>query len=108
MTYLDSKELKVFILDLYNRYINGENIDETAKKIFLDYVGSEDFIEKELHEAILYLETIGWNLNPSKIEAKKILEELKEEEKYTKEETARRFVREGYGLEWEDYEWVIK
>ena len=80
MKHLDQKELKEFVFDLYNRYINGENVSETAKKIFLDYVGSEEFIEKELYEAILYLETIGWKLGDSKEDSIKILNSLKKKE----------------------------
>ena len=76
MKHLNPKELKEFIQDLYRRYISGENIKDTARKIFLDYVGSEDFIENDLYEAILYLETIGWELDSSKEEAKEILNKL--------------------------------
>ena len=76
MKSLNQKELKKFVLELYAKYVGGDKINDTAKKIFLDYSGAEQFIENKLYEAILYLETIGWELNPSMKEAKEILPNL--------------------------------
>ncbi|MBT4376133.1 hypothetical protein HOD29_02050 [archaeon] len=77
MKFLDKHELKEFLIDLYERYLRGEKVNETAKKIFLDYAGAGNFLEKNVYDAILTLESIGWGLETSKIEIENILQELK-------------------------------
>ena len=76
MKTLNPQELKEFILELYQKYLLGENVKDTARKIFLDYSGSEMLIEKSLHDAVLYLETIGWELDDSKKDVLNILKNL--------------------------------
>jgi hypothetical protein len=63
-TRLDIKELREYLIDVYERFLSGENIQEEAKKAFHDYMGSGKFISEGMEKAISYLEDIGWNISP--------------------------------------------
>ncbi|OGJ16714.1 hypothetical protein A3K74_00670 [Candidatus Pacearchaeota archaeon RBG_13_33_26] len=88
-TRLDIKELREYLIDLYERILSGENVKEEAKKVFNDYMGSSKFISETMQEALGYLEDIGWEIPQSISHIEKspketvldILNSLKEEEK---------------------------
>jgi hypothetical protein len=77
MAEFNEKKLKTLIIEVYERYISGKNIRKEAQDLFLEYNGAEMFLSEEMNDAIGYLETIGWDLNPNQKIAKKILENLK-------------------------------
>jgi hypothetical protein len=88
-TRLNIKELREYLIDIYKRIINGENVKEEAKKVFRDYGSSDRFISENLQRAINFLEDVGWNI-PQEVShlpksprefALEILESLKKEEK---------------------------
>lgn len=87
-TRLDVKELREYLIDLYERILRGEMVQDEAKKIFRDYMGSSKFISEIMQEALGYLEDIGWNIpqeishipKPPRELALEILESLKKEE----------------------------
>ena len=88
-TRLDTKELREYLIDLYERILSGENVKDEAKKVFGDYFGSYRFTSDAISDAIGFLEDVGWeipieisHLPKSKKEfAKDILNSLKKEEK---------------------------
>ena len=88
-TRLNIPELRDYIIELYERFLNGEDIRATAREVFNDYMGSYRFTSEVITEAISFLEDIGWNIPPeiSHISkppqefAQEILKSLKEEQK---------------------------
>lgn len=88
-TRLDIKELREYLIDLYERFLSGEDIRGEARKVFGDYVGSHKFLSENMTGAIGYLEDIGWNIpqevshlpKPPREFALDILKSLKKEEK---------------------------
>lgn len=85
---LNIKELREYLIDLYERFLSGEDIRAEASKTFNDYIGAREFIPSEMTDAIGYLEDLGWEIpfelnhisNP-KEHASKILEDLKKDTK---------------------------
>ena len=45
-TRLDIKELREYLIDLYERIVGGEDVKVEARKVFEDYGGSDKFIRK--------------------------------------------------------------
>ncbi|MDO8467849.1 MAG: hypothetical protein Q7S56_02795 [Nanoarchaeota archaeon] len=87
-TRLNIPELREYLIDLYERFLQGEDIRATARKVFNDYRGSSRFISEDMQKAIGFLEDIGWDIPPqvSRIDkplkeiALEMLKALKEEE----------------------------
>jgi len=87
-TRLDVKELREYLIDLYERFLSGDQIRDEAKKVFGDYGGSDRFISEDMQRAINLLEDIGWNIplevshlpKPPREFALDILKSLKKEE----------------------------
>ena len=63
-TRLDITELREYLIDLYERFLSGEDIKVEARKVFLDYIGSNRFIPDKMTDALSYLEDIGWSIPP--------------------------------------------
>lgn len=87
-TRLDVKELREYLIDLYERFLSGDKIRDEAKKTWNDYSGADKFISEEMQIAINFLEDIGWDIplevshlpKPPREFALSILKSLKEEE----------------------------
>ena len=87
-TRLDINELREYLIDLYKRFLSGEDIRVEARKTFGDYRGSYRFTSEDITESISYLEDIGWDIPPKvshieelpKDHVLKILKSLKKEE----------------------------
>jgi len=88
-TRLDISELREYLIDLYERFLSGEDIRKEARKAFGDYRGAHRFTSENMEKAIGYLEDIGWEIppeishipKPPREFALEILKSLKEEEK---------------------------
>lgn len=85
---LDIKELREYLIELYERILDGEDVRAEARKTFGDYRGSYKFTSDVVTEAIGFLEDIGWEI-PAEISrlpksprefAEDILNSLKKEE----------------------------
>lgn len=61
-TRLDIPELREYLIDLYERFLGGEDIKGEARKVFMDYRGSYKFTSDDITNAISYLEDIGWSI----------------------------------------------
>jgi hypothetical protein len=88
-TRLNITELREHLIDLYERYLSGEDITEISKRTFKDYRGANRFVSLEMERAIGILEDIGWNIQPKDIlksKAEERLKALKEEEKNSPKE----------------------
>lgn len=87
-TRLDVKELREYLIDLYKRFLSGDQIRDEAKKAWSDYSGADKFISEDMQRAINLLEDIGWNIPPEVSHLPKpprefalhILESLKKEQ----------------------------
>ncbi len=87
-TRLDIPELREYLIDLYKRFLSGEDIQGEARKTFTDYRGSSKFISLDMQKSIGYLEDIGWGIPPQvshitespRVRALKILKSLRKEE----------------------------
>ncbi len=87
-TRLDIPELREYLIDLYKRFLSGEDIRAEARKTFMDYMGSYRFTSENITKSIGYLEDIGWEIPPQvshitespQVHALKILKSLKKEE----------------------------
>ena len=74
-TRLDIKELREYLIDLYERIVGGEDVKVEARKVFEDYGGSDKFISENMQIAINFLEDIGWE---TPIEVSHLPKSLKE------------------------------
>jgi hypothetical protein len=87
-TRLNIKELREYLIDLYERILSGEKVTNEARKVFMDYRGSYKFTSATITDAIALLEDIGWEIpieisrlpKPPREFAKEILNSLKKEE----------------------------
>jgi hypothetical protein len=61
-TRLNISELREYLIDLYERFLSGENVKEEAKKAFMDYDGADRFISLDMQKALGCLEDIGWSI----------------------------------------------
>ncbi len=93
-TRLDPKELREYLIDLCERYLSNEDIKKEARKVFLDYIGSREFISANMTDALSYFEDIGWDIplelshikKPMKEIISEILGNLKKEEAHPPKE----------------------
>lgn len=97
-TRLNTKELREYLIDLCERYLSNEDIKEEARKVFLDYIGSREFISVDMTNALGHFEDIGWDIPPELSHIKKpmreviseILRNLKKEEAHPPKEWFRK------------------
>lgn len=75
-TTLNIIDLREYLIDLYERFLNGEDIKEEAKKTFMDYIGAREFISSNMTNALSYLEDIGWEIPADLSHIKKPIKEL--------------------------------
>ena len=76
---LDIPELREYLIDLYERFLSGEDIRAEARKTFRDYRGANKFISTNMEKAIGLLEDIGWEIPPEVSHIKKPIKEIASE-----------------------------